>query len=129
MTPGQDGAGVIDALGAGVPGLAAGDRVWLYLGQHGLPYGTAAEYCVLDWHRAVRLPDSLPGGLRPRRLPRRPRDHRAPGADLRPPCLPAGPGFAGRAARARAGRRGRGRQRRHPARRLVRGDGDHHGQQ
>jgi NADPH:quinone reductase len=60
VTPGQDGAGVIDALGAGVPGLAAGDRVWLYLGQLGLPYGTAAEYCVLDWHRAVRLPDSLP---------------------------------------------------------------------
>lgn len=62
VTPGQDGAGVIDALGAGVPGLAAGDRVWLYLGQHGLPYGTAAEYCVLDWHRVVRLPDSLAGG-------------------------------------------------------------------
>ena len=61
VTPGQDGAGVIDALGAGVPGLAAGDRVWLYLGQHGLPYGTAAEYCVLDWHRVVRLPDSLAG--------------------------------------------------------------------
>ena len=54
VTPGQDGAGVIDALGAGVPGLAAGDRVWLYLGQHGLPYGTAAEYCVLDWHRRRR---------------------------------------------------------------------------
>jgi NADPH2:quinone reductase len=59
VTPGQDGAGVIDAVGAGVPGLAAGDRVWLYLGQHGLPYGTAAEYCVLDWQRAVPLPGSL----------------------------------------------------------------------
>ncbi|HET9079309.1 MAG TPA: NADPH:quinone reductase [Trebonia sp.] len=57
VTPGQDGAGVVDALGADVPELAAGDRVWLYLGQHGLPYGTAAEYCVLDWHRAVRLPE------------------------------------------------------------------------
>jgi NADPH2:quinone reductase len=61
VTPGQDGAGVIDALGAGVTGLAAGDRVWLYLGQYGLPFGTAAEYCVLDWHRVVRLPDSLAG--------------------------------------------------------------------
>jgi NADPH2:quinone reductase len=60
VTPGQDGAGVVDAVGAGVPGLAAGDPVWLYLGQYGLPYGTAAEYSVLDWHRAVRLPDSLP---------------------------------------------------------------------
>lgn len=61
VTPGQDGAGIVDALGADVPGLAVGDRVWLYLGQHGQPYGTAAEYCVLDWHRAVRLPDSLAG--------------------------------------------------------------------
>jgi NADPH2:quinone reductase len=60
VTPGQDGAGVIDALGDGVKGLAVGDRVWIYLGQHGLPYGTAAEYCVLDGHRAVRLPDTLP---------------------------------------------------------------------
>ncbi|MGH3253340.1 MAG: NADPH:quinone reductase [Trebonia sp.] len=59
VTPGQDGAGIVDAVGAGVPGLTAGDRVWLYLGQHGLPFGTAAEYCVLDWHRVVRLPDSL----------------------------------------------------------------------
>src|SRR6476661_10035434 len=57
VTPGQDGAGVVDALGADVPGLAPGDRVWLYLGQYGLPHGTAAEYCVLDWRRVVRLPD------------------------------------------------------------------------
>ena len=60
VTPGQDGAGVIDALGDGVAGLAVGYRVWLYLGQHGTPYGTAAEYGVLEWHRAVPLPDSLP---------------------------------------------------------------------
>jgi NADPH2:quinone reductase len=59
VTPGQDGAGVIDALGPDVPGLAAGDRVWLYLAQHGQPAGTAAEYCVLDRHRVVRLPDSV----------------------------------------------------------------------
>jgi NADPH2:quinone reductase len=62
VTPGQDGAGVVDAIGADVPELAAGDRVWLYLGQHGLPYGTAAEYCLLDWHRAVRLPE-VPGAF------------------------------------------------------------------
>ncbi|HVT67625.1 MAG TPA: NADPH:quinone reductase, partial [Trebonia sp.] len=59
VTPGQDGAGVVDALGAGVTGLAPGDRVWLYLGQHGSPYGTTADYCVLDARRAVPLPDSL----------------------------------------------------------------------
>jgi NADPH2:quinone reductase len=56
-----ESAGVIDALGEGVPGLAAGDQVWVYLGQHGLPFGTAAEYCVVDWCRVVRLPDSLAG--------------------------------------------------------------------
>ncbi len=60
LTPGQDGAGFVDALGAGVPGLTIGDRVWLYLGQHGLPYGTAAEYSVLDARHVVQLPDSLP---------------------------------------------------------------------
>lgn len=60
VTPGQDGAGVVDALGADVPGLNVGDAVWVYLAQHGSPYGTAAEYCVLDWHRAVRLPAALP---------------------------------------------------------------------
>ena len=62
VTPGQDGAGVVDALGADVPGLGPGDRVWLYLGQYGLPYGTAAEYCVLDRRRVVRLPD-VPGAF------------------------------------------------------------------
>jgi NADPH:quinone reductase len=61
VTPGQDGAGVVDAAGEGVPGLAAGQPVWLYLGQYGLPYGTAADYCVLDARRAVPLPDSLSG--------------------------------------------------------------------
>ncbi len=64
ITPGQDGAGVIDAHGPDVPAGQApppGTRVWVYLGQHGSPHGTAAEYCVLDWRRAVPLPDSLPG--------------------------------------------------------------------
>jgi NADPH2:quinone reductase len=60
ITPGQDGAGFVDSLGADVPGLTIGDRVWVYLGQHGLPYGTAAEYSVLDAEHVVRLPDSLP---------------------------------------------------------------------
>jgi NADPH2:quinone reductase len=60
VTPGQVGDGLVDALGDGVPGLAVGDRVWLYLGQHGSPYGTAAEYCVLEGQRAVPLPDTLP---------------------------------------------------------------------
>jgi NADPH2:quinone reductase len=59
VTPGQDGAGLVDAVGPGVTGPAEGTRVWLYLGQHGTPHGTAAEYCVLSHERAVPLPESL----------------------------------------------------------------------
>jgi NADPH:quinone reductase len=60
VTPGQDGAGVVDALGAGAPRFNVGDRVWVYLAQHGSPYGTAAEYCVLDWSHVLPLPSSGP---------------------------------------------------------------------
>jgi NADPH2:quinone reductase len=59
-SPGQDGAGVVDAVGLGVDGLAVGDHVWLYLAQHGSPYGTAAEYTVVPAARAVRMPAAVP---------------------------------------------------------------------
>ena len=58
VTPGQDGAGTVDAVGLGVEGLAVGDRVWLYLAQHGQPYGTTAEYVTVPAARAVPLPAS-----------------------------------------------------------------------
>jgi NADPH2:quinone reductase len=58
VVPGQDGAGVVDAVGAGVEGLAVGDRVWLVLAQHGRPYGTAADYTVQPAGRVVPLPES-----------------------------------------------------------------------
>ncbi|GAA4157420.1 NADPH:quinone reductase [Gryllotalpicola daejeonensis] len=61
VTPGQDGAGTVDAVGIGVEGLAVGDRVWLYLAQHGQPHGTAAEYVTVPAERAVRLPDTVTG--------------------------------------------------------------------
>jgi NADPH2:quinone reductase len=57
VVPGQDGAGVVDAVGNGVSGLSVGDRVWLYLAQHQRPTGTAQEYAVVPAERAVRLPD------------------------------------------------------------------------
>ena len=57
VTPGQDGAGVVDAVGSGVSGLAVGDRVWLVLAQHGRPYGTAAELTVQPAERVIPLPD------------------------------------------------------------------------
>jgi NADPH2:quinone reductase len=57
VVPGQDGAGVVDAVGNGVTGLSIGDRVWLYLAQHQRPTGTAQEYTVVPADRAVRLPN------------------------------------------------------------------------
>jgi NADPH2:quinone reductase len=58
VTPGQDGSGTVDAVGLGVEGLAVGDRVWLYLAQHGQPYGTSAEYVTVPAERAVLLPEA-----------------------------------------------------------------------
>jgi len=57
VTPGQDGAGLVDAVGEGVEGFASGDRVWLMLAQHGRPHGTAAEYVVVPAGRAHPLPE------------------------------------------------------------------------
>jgi NADPH:quinone reductase len=56
VTPNQDGAGVIDAVGEGVVDLAVGDRVWVYLAGHQRPPGTAQEYTNLPADRVVRLP-------------------------------------------------------------------------
>ncbi|MDO9497306.1 MAG: alcohol dehydrogenase catalytic domain-containing protein, partial [Nocardioides sp.] len=57
VVPGQDGAGVVDALGPGVEGLAVGDRVWLVLAQYGRAFGTAAELTVQPAELVVPLPD------------------------------------------------------------------------
>jgi NADPH2:quinone reductase len=64
VTPNQDGAGVVDAVGQGVGDLAVGDRVWVYLAGHQRPTGTAQEYTNLPADRVVRLPanTSFDGG-------------------------------------------------------------------
>ena len=59
VIPNQDGAGVIDRVGEGVPETRIGDRVWLYQSQFGRPFGTAAEYTVQPSNRAVPLPDNV----------------------------------------------------------------------
>jgi NADPH2:quinone reductase len=56
VIPHQDGAGVIDCVGPGVPASRLGERVWLYQSQIGRPFGTAAEYTVQPAARAVPLP-------------------------------------------------------------------------
>ena len=58
IVPGQDGAGIVDEVGSGVNGVAVGDRVWVFLAQHLLPSGAAAEYTVVPADQAVRLPGS-----------------------------------------------------------------------
>jgi NADPH2:quinone reductase len=58
IIPHQDGAGVIEAVGEGVPKSRVGERVWLYMAQWLRAHGTAAQYCTLPAERAVKLPDN-----------------------------------------------------------------------
>ncbi|NJP31183.1 NADPH:quinone reductase [Micromonospora thermarum] len=53
--PGQDGAGVIEAVGEGVDQILIGARVWLWEAAWQRPWGTAAEYTVVPVRHAVRL--------------------------------------------------------------------------
>jgi NADPH:quinone reductase-like Zn-dependent oxidoreductase len=59
IVPHQDGAGVIDAVGSGVPETRIGERVWIYMGQWGRAFGTAAEFVVVPSAQAVRLADNV----------------------------------------------------------------------
>jgi len=57
--PNHDGAGIVDAVGSGVAGIQAGDRVWVTLAADGRPAsGTAQEYTVVPAERVFPLPDS-----------------------------------------------------------------------
>lgn len=58
VIPNSDGAGVIEAVGAGVAQAREGERVWVYQAQHGRRFGTAAQYLAVDAVRAARLPDA-----------------------------------------------------------------------
>ena len=55
--PNQDGAGVVDAVGADVTGFAPGDRVWLWDVAYQTTEGTAQEFVTLPASQAVVLPD------------------------------------------------------------------------
>ncbi|MDX6283705.1 MAG: NADPH:quinone reductase [Kribbellaceae bacterium] len=57
--PNQDGSGTIDAVGAGVEGIAVGDRVWLTLAAFQRPLsGSAQEYTTLPAERVFPLADN-----------------------------------------------------------------------
>jgi NADPH2:quinone reductase len=57
IIPHSDGAGVIEAAGAGVDRERLGERVWLWNAQRGRASGTCAEYVALPQAQAVTLPD------------------------------------------------------------------------
>ncbi|GAB4474586.1 MAG: NADPH:quinone reductase [Burkholderiaceae bacterium] len=59
IVPHSDGAGVIDAVGTGVPASRIGERVWTWNAAWKRAFGTAAQYVVLPSHQAVRLPDGV----------------------------------------------------------------------
>jgi NADPH2:quinone reductase len=57
QVPHHDGAGIIEAVGAGVDPGRVGERVWLWLAAAGRRWGTAAEWTVVPDRQAVPLPD------------------------------------------------------------------------
>ena len=56
VIPGQDGSGVIDAVGAGVTSFKIGDPVWLMLAQNRRPGGSCAEFTVQPANSVFPLP-------------------------------------------------------------------------
>ena len=59
IVPHSDGAGVIEAVGAGVDPARVGERVWIWNGQWQRPLGTCAEYIALPEAQAVALPEDV----------------------------------------------------------------------
>lgn len=58
IIPHQDGAGVIEDVGEGVPKSRVGERVWVYEAQLGRAFGTAAEYARSPAAMRSRCPTS-----------------------------------------------------------------------
>lgn len=56
VVPHQDGAGVVDEVGRGVPGEWIGQRVWVHMARWRRPFGTAAEWVVVPVDRVALLP-------------------------------------------------------------------------
>jgi NADPH2:quinone reductase len=61
--PGQDGAGVVDAIGPGVEAALHGLRVWVWEAAYQRPHGTAQEYAVVPARQVVLLPDAASDDL------------------------------------------------------------------
>lgn len=61
VIPHSDGAGVIDAVGDGVPKRRVGQRVWLWNAAWGRAHGTACGLVCLPQQQAVPLPEQVAG--------------------------------------------------------------------
>ncbi|WP_193099959.1 NADPH:quinone reductase [Burkholderia sp. Z1] len=59
VIPHSDGAGIVEAVGAGVPEQWIGRRVWTINGQWRRPFGTAAELIALPEDQVAPLPDNV----------------------------------------------------------------------
>jgi NADPH:quinone reductase len=59
IVPHQDGAGVIEAVGEGVPASRIGERVWIYEALVSGGAGCAAEYVAVPSKNAVLLPEGI----------------------------------------------------------------------
>lgn len=59
VVPNSDGAGIIDAVGAGVDAGRVGEHVWIYQAQFARRLGTAAQYVAIDASRAPALPANV----------------------------------------------------------------------
>jgi NADPH2:quinone reductase len=58
QVPGQDGAGVVDAVGTGVEAGLIGLRVWVWEAAFQRREGTSQEYALVPAQHVVTLPDS-----------------------------------------------------------------------
>ncbi|MGJ8544712.1 MAG: NADPH:quinone reductase [Sulfitobacter sp.] len=59
VIPHSDGAGIVEAVGAGVDPARIGQRVWIWNGQWQRAFGTAASHITLPQAQAVPLPEQV----------------------------------------------------------------------
>lgn len=59
IVSGNDGSGVIEAVGTNVDPRRIGEKVWIFGAQAGRPMGTAAEFCTLPGWMAPALPKGV----------------------------------------------------------------------
>lgn len=58
QVPGQDGAGIVEAVGPGVGSALEGLRVWVWDAAYQRPEGTAQEYALVPASQVVTLPET-----------------------------------------------------------------------